>query len=355
VLQAPAFLYRVESANPADEAGIAWRSDRELATRLAFMLWDAPPDGELLRVAEQGRLHNVEVLAAQATRMLNAPEATEKLVDFHRQWLELRRYDAMHFQNLPEHIGVTMRREVELFVQAVVLDKPGSFSDLFTASFSFVNRDLAPLYDVEGDFGSELVRTELDSRQRAGLLTQTGFLTLTGGETAPIHRGVFINRKLLCTELPPPPMFQPGKLRGETRRERIESITGKGTCGEGCHARLINPAGYPFEVFDDLAHFRTEDNGQAIDDTGAYPVDGEEKTYAGPVAWSRLIAGSQQAHECYARRLLEYSFERSHAAEDAELIEQMAEASRVGHRSPRELLMLMVKSGSFLARRTESR
>jgi hypothetical protein len=253
---------------------------------------------------------------------------------------------------LPSGIGQTLRSETEQFVRATLIDKPGTFSELMTASYSFVNRNTASLYGLTGTFGDTLTRAELDPKQRAGLLTQPGFLMARSGDTAPILRGVFVNLKLLCADLPPPPVFTPPTMTGTTRRERIESVTGPGTCGEGCHDEVINPAGYPLEYFDNQGRYRTQDNGKAVDGTAHYMFDDGVKDVDGPVQWARAIAMSQQAHACYVRHWLEFGYGRAYADEDAPLVERVAAASQRDGRSVRELLSLLVQSPSFRARKS---
>ena len=87
LLASPNFLYRVETGKPAQVAraaapaalspvvdnaapGVTPLSDGELASRLSFFLWSAPPDQVLLGLANQGKLHDPEVLKAQVSRML---------------------------------------------------------------------------------------------------------------------------------------------------------------------------------------------------------------------------------------------------------------------------------------------
>jgi hypothetical protein len=204
------------------------------------------------------------------------------------------------------------------------------------------------LYGLSGNFGSELVRADLDASQRAGLLTQPGFLIYRSGDTAPILRGVYINLKFLCADLPPPPVFTPPTLKGDTRRERIESITGKGTCGEGCHATMINPAGYPLEYFDNAGRYRTQDNGHPVDGHASYTFsDGTTAAYATPIEWARVLASSAQAHACYVRHWLEFGFGRAYAEGDRPLIERVAAASRDAHMPVKQVLLQLVQSPTF--------
>src|SRR5205807_2968623 len=61
VLCSPEFLYLDEKPNRLD--------DYELASRLAFFIWNSPPDDQLRRCAETHELRQAEVLRAQTERL----------------------------------------------------------------------------------------------------------------------------------------------------------------------------------------------------------------------------------------------------------------------------------------------
>jgi hypothetical protein len=353
MLLAPAFLYRIELGQGKAANGAIDLTDHEIATRLSYMLWDSIPDAPLLAAAAKRELHDPAKLATHAQRMLADPRAGEKLEEFHRQLLEVRNYDTLHPAGLPADIGRAMREETERFVRDVVVERDGGLSELLTATYTFLNDDLAALYGMSGSFGDELTRVELDPEQRAGLLTQPGFLTYRSGDTAPILRGVFVNHKFLCAELPPPPVFEPPKLMGDTRRKRIDSVTGAGTCGASCHQTMINPAGFPLEYFDDAGRFRTKDNGQAIDGSASYRFRDGVQAFDGPVEWAQTIDRSAEAHECYVRHWLEFGFGRREGDGDAALIARVAQASRASGLSAKEILVSLVQSPTFRTRATE--
>jgi hypothetical protein len=353
ILLSPMFEYRIEIGKNKLANGALDLTDYEIAARLSFMLWDSTPDAALLMAAKQAELHDPAKLAAQAKRLLADPRAATKVEEFHRQLLELRRYDSVHPKGLPDGIGVAMRQETERFVHDVLLDHDGNLETLLTASYSFVNKDLAALYGITGSFGTELTRADLDPRQRAGLLTQSGFLAYRSGDTAPILRGVFVNEKFLCAPLPPPPVFEPPKLTGTTRRERVNSVTGEGTCGAGCHARLINPAGYPLEYFDDSGKYRTQDNGKSVDGAATYTFRDGAKDYDGPIEWSQVVTDSAEAHECYVRHWLEFGFGRPVAEGDAPLVARVGAASRDQGISVKDMLIQLVQSPNFRSRAPE--
>src|SRR5690606_37563122 len=86
-------------------------------------------------------------------------------------------------------------------------EEEGTYGDLMTSRATYVNDELAEIYGLEGDFGSEFTRVELDPGARAGFLTQPGFLASHAyfASTSPIHRGVFKQRQVLCALIPAPP------------------------------------------------------------------------------------------------------------------------------------------------------
>ncbi|MCB1211014.1 MAG: DUF1592 domain-containing protein, partial [Verrucomicrobiales bacterium] len=90
VLASPMFLYLAE---PAPDDKRRPLTDAELATRLSYFLWSAPPDAALRDLANRGELKKPEVLAAQTERLLNDPRSADFLEAFVHQWLGLDRID----------------------------------------------------------------------------------------------------------------------------------------------------------------------------------------------------------------------------------------------------------------------
>ena len=66
-------------------------TDHELASRISYFLWSTMPDETLLRLADQGKLRDPAVLAAQIRRMIQDPKAWPFIEQFAEQWLELDR------------------------------------------------------------------------------------------------------------------------------------------------------------------------------------------------------------------------------------------------------------------------
>src|SRR5690606_40131882 len=57
------------------------------------------------------------------------------------------------------------------------------------------------------DLGSQLTPVTLDAATRPGIFTRLGFLAshASFNRTSPILRGAFLQKEILCKEIPPPP------------------------------------------------------------------------------------------------------------------------------------------------------
>ncbi|MBK7860017.1 MAG: DUF1588 domain-containing protein [Archangiaceae bacterium] len=157
-----------------------------------------------------------------------------------------------------------------------------------------------------------------------GLLHRPALLAGNAERTSPILRGAHVRKLFLCTSLgtPDPALvaarqMQVGDLDGLTNRERVTTLTADGACA-GCHT-LINPAGFPFEAYDQAGMRRTAEQRfdssgnptrtQAIDTT----VDLPRLDYVGgpsrildSTELVRALADSQQARACFTQRAFEY-------------------------------------------------
>jgi hypothetical protein len=354
ILQSPHFLYRAE-LSAGDGGPVVALSDHEIAARLAYALTNSMPDRELDRAADAGELRGEGALWAQAERLFDAGRTRAQIEHFHFQAFALREYtdldkDGALFPDWRPELGVAMQRETTRFLDEQWF-ADGTIADLFTSTRSFVDAGLAAVYGVEGEFGAELVAVELDPTQRAGLLTRAGFLAknATLRDPDPIHRGVAINLEILCRELDTVPAL-PDDLSptGDTNRERVESISGVGTCGEGCHASVINPPGYALEHYDALGRWRDEDNGFPVNAADAYTFpDGRTIQFKDGVELSRKLAAAPEVHACYLRQVLEYVHGRDLGAGDEALLAELAAASLAEDLTIRELVLRAVTSPAF--------
>jgi hypothetical protein len=185
-----------------------------------------------------------------------------------------------------------------------------------------------------------------------------GFLALNSSsiDSDPIHRGAFVNQRVLCAPLPAPPMMVPplpleDMSMPRALRERINLHTGAGTCGASCHGTMINPIGFAFEHFDAIgAHRDRERNGLAIDSADAYSFQGQVREYDGAIELSAIIAEQRMTHACYAEHLLQFVHGRAVVESDQGLLRTLTRTSLNDRASLRDLVQLLVTSEAFRQR-----
>jgi hypothetical protein len=355
-LQSPHFIYRTELTAQVFDDHVEPLNDWEVASRLSYAIWNSMPDAELFRAASAHELSTPAALHAQIERMLATPRARNMLQRFFDQlydadqYLTLNKNAELYPRFVPE-VGGEMRAELDKFGEDIFV-RGGGLRELLTSTHDFVTPRLAALYGLDPSAltspdSDGFSRVDLDPSQRSGLLTRLGFLAWKGKETQPntIQRGVFIVRRIICQPLGAPPQAALGATLGAqaTNRDRVNTLTGPGTCGAGCHATYINPAGFAFEHFGALGEYRKLDGDRAIDSAGSFPFQAGLATFDDAVSFSNVLAQSDQVHACFGGYLLEYLLGRERAAGDADLITQLSQHSLAGA-SIRELIGSVLES-----------
>ena len=328
LLQSPKFLYRIELSNTPAGNQIKLNG-YEVASRLSFMLGNTSPDATLMTAAANNQLGTPEQVAMQATRLLQGQGAHETVRDFHHQWLDLDIFpnkltkDSKLYPTVTPDLAPALQSEVEKFVDAVTFDRKAGYASLLTAPFTFVNKTTAALYGVTGNFNDTLQSVNLNPAQRAGLLTQVGFLATHAfsGLSSPIHRGVFIQRRLLCNQIKDPPANVPSlpPLDGtniKTTRQQVDTHTANEPCAS-CHHTLINPVGFGLENYDAVGSFRTTENGEPIDATGRLVGTAEGEPFMNGVELSQTIAAAPEAQLCYVKNWFRYTLGRQETDADS--------------------------------------
>jgi len=336
ILASPHFLYVVElgEPDPDDEEQLRFTS-MEMATRLSLALWSSGPDEELLTAGEAGELVDPEAIAAQTERMLADPKARRGVGRFFAEWFGLPALDGVTkdetlFPQANAELFASMRGQVERMVEDVVFEG-GSLRDLVNGRRTFVDARLAALYgvavptavDAEG-FG-EIELPEESGRR--GIMGTGAFLSMQSRRTrtAPTVRGVWVQARLRCSELPPPPPDVQTDLpdgnddSNKTLREILEEHRANPTCA-GCHAQ-VDPIGLALENYDAIGAYRTTDRGATIDAT--VEIDGT--TLDGLPQLAEHIADDPAFGGCIVRQL--YRFTTGHVEADDEhpAIEALAE------------------------------
>ena len=309
MLQSPYLLYRRElgQQNGSEYALTPY----EIASELSYFLLDSTPDSQLLQAAADNRLSTKEGIDQEVARLLASQKARTPIANFVEGWLELsglpEKAKDTAVVNLTESLREAMIHETaEFFLDAFANN--GTTSDLFSANYSFVNRELATFYGLTGVNGDAFQRVELPAGTRApGLLGHAAFLTTHAQpeNSSPVQRGRVIRERLLCQDLPPVPadldtnLAQPGGF--SNNRERYQQHSQDMVCA-GCH-RMMDPVGFSLEHYDAFGRYRDTEGNMPVNATGAIygAPDGTDVPLDGAESLASYLTSTEAVSSCLVR------------------------------------------------------
>ena len=375
LLQSPDFIYfpRFGADTPTQGEDAIPLSQWELASRLAYFIWNSTPDAELLELASEGQLQEPELIAEQARRMLDDPRAVDMVVSFHRQNWDFDEigsnpinvdYNGAAFEALGlfseddkedfyflEYVP-QVRFESEAFIAQHLFHGDARLATLLTSRRTWVTPTVANMAygqtipagaspvvwsgrvpqvgnSVFDELSAELYPIELDPMQRAGLFTMAGFLIAKAGplQPAPVRRGVTILARLLCTELIPPgdvpPLVEAEDEEAKTNREKYAIHQQSEACAS-CHVS-IDGLGLTFEHYDALGRWRDTDNGYPVDASGQLLSTDQDGPVGDAVELMHKLGSSRVVHDCYTKQWFRYAFGRNETGADLPVLEALQE------------------------------
>jgi len=355
LLQSPDFLYQLAPKPTGAGGAVVPLDDHALAGRLAFFLWNSPPDEMLLAAAGAGQLHTAAGLAAQVKRLMADPRAARMREDYYRRWLRLDQLsqvarDAGTFTAVSGTLGPSLLAGIHHLYQATP-----TVDALFGDANLYVDATLAKAYGLTAT-GTALKPVAAPPDQRRGILTHPALLAVLARADAsdPIARGVFIEEEVLCQTLPDPlpnipdlPPLRPGL----STRQRLEQHRADPACA-GCH-RIIDPMGLALENYDSIGRWRTTDQDVPVDSSVEIDQDLDLKgKYASGMELLARIPGSATVRTCMAERWFEYALSRE--ADPAERCELNAVRDRFGKSGDlADLLVAITQTGTFRSQLVE--
>ena len=297
ILCSPSFLYLSE----VTKEGVRPLQPHDLATRLSYALWAAPPDEGLSASAASGKLSGDEELKNEIDRLLADERVNGFVNGFLDSWLNLRELGGMpppretNRAFYAEDLPTSMKTEARLFFRDMLKEnRPVSL--FLKADYSFIDKKLAKLYELPEQKtlrladGFQKVSLKGDPH-RGGLLGMAAVLTVSanGVETSPVTRGAWVSENILGIKPPPPPdvvpAIEPDVSGTTTIRERLAKHSTDRACAE-CH-RKIDPFGFSLESFDPVGRWRVTypkpKKGAApkIDTTGEFASGEKYQDFAG--------------------------------------------------------------------------
>jgi len=360
ILASPGFLYLDEPNTKDSKRSL---NDRELAVRLAYFLWSAPPDARLYDLAEKGLLSKSWVLRKQVDRMIADPRANEFVSGFVHQWLHMERLDFFQFdtrlhREFDESVRASARQEVyESFALLLRDQKGGRLGKLLKSDYVMINGLLGTYYGIEGVTGDHFRKVSLPpDSPRGGLLGTAAILAMgsDGIESSPVERGAWVLRYLLNDPPPPAPPNVPQLSRLAekplTARERVLAHQEEPQCAS-CH-RKIDPIGFGLENFTAAGKWRTEDkHGKKT-----YEIDPSGKFHKGPefsgyFEMRDLIAQKENDFaRGFTEHLIGYGLGRPFGFTDEDLANEITSAAKKEDHSISAFVHALVQSKAFITK-----
>jgi hypothetical protein len=365
MLQSPSFLFRLESTPIPEHQPYA------RASRLSYMLWDTMPDDALIRAAERGELNTPQGLERHARRMLDDARARQAVDEFIAQWL---RFDAVltmvkerrAYPLFTRELAVAMTEETRRLAADLIWNNR-NFMELYTANYSFINQDLAQLYNLPPPAEEFAKVTFPPTSERAGILGQAAFLALTAkpADTSITARGLFVRESFLCQQVPQPPpgvnanLPVPTADRPMTNRERLAVHLSNPSCAS-CHT-LIDPIGFGFEKFDgigarrekarvEIPSFNRREGNKTVElplDVSGYVAGIQNSNFSSPKGLGEVLARNRQCQECVVKQLFRYLMGRHESPADRPVIERtFADFEKSGFRF-QDMWVSLVKWSQF--------
>ena len=363
LLQSSDFIFRTELGAPGAAPGTVALTPFEAAAALSYALTASPPDAELTQKAASGALATADELSAQGRRLLEAyPERFARQAErFVREWMTIDvaspawSKDSKLYPTANGSFKAALDKETELFLRDWATTP--SFKSLLTSSRSFVSKDNASVYGLSMT-STDFMPVMLDPAQRAGILTLPSYLGSRAHTDAssPVLRGIAVMKKFLCLEPPPvpamiPPLPPTDKTEAKTTRQRFAQHTSLASCA-ACH-QTFDPMGNTFEHYDAIGAYREQENGVAVDSSGALVgTQSSDAPVANAVELSKLLAASPDVHACFVRQAYRFTIGRHEAEADRCALADYTAAFGEKNLDLRELMLALVTTKESLQRAT---
>jgi hypothetical protein len=271
-----------------------------VADRLSLGWLNSTADLNLIEKAENHTATRSWLLK-EAARFMRSPR--ESFVnDFVSQWLQLKninqtRPDSKLYPEFNPALQDAMLNETRLYFREI-LTKNLSILYFLNSDFTFLNQQLAELYQIPGVQGTHMRKVKLAKNHvRGGLVSQASILKITanGTETSPVLRGVWVLENLFSNPPGAPPKnagaIEPDARGTLTIRQQLEQHTKDPAC-LSCH-RKIDPIGFALENFDVIGgyreYYRNMSQGEAS----------EDRAFGRPVAYLQGLAIAGTGHDKY--------------------------------------------------------
>ncbi|MBA4055319.1 MAG: hypothetical protein C0490_11455, partial [Marivirga sp.] len=355
ILISPNFLYRAEEE--PEKAGSYPLSNFEVATRLSYFLWSSMPDQELFNLAYMGLLEDTVVLESQVRRMLADPKAKRFAETFSVQWLGISKLvDSQPMVDAEKYPGFDMEIRNALYRETVeyfyyVLTKSKNMLELINSNYTFLSKELADYYGIEGVTAEDLQRTILTDSSRGGVLGMGSVLAATSFplRTSPVIRGKWVMEQLMGISPPPPPAVVAELTEDKEAhdalglRKILEAHRSKPEC-QSCHEKM-DPLGLGLENFDPTGRWRDSYGKVPVDPSG---VMADGRAFNGPAELKILLMTEKaKIARNFSAKILSYALGRSILFTDEPALQHLESCLLTNNFNPELFIIELVKSYPF--------
>lgn len=324
MIQAPQFIYRTEQERGQEDTARDL-SGFELASRLAFFLWQSAPDKELLdfaSVVERDGFNN-SALDIQVSRMMQDERYARARTTFWQDYTITSTAALLEAgedlaADLKTSLMATLERASGLGANPIPLQK------LFSTQQMMLTEALAErLGLLSQGVGLKPYNTS-STPERMGFLSHPGFMANIGS-TSFVGRGVVLTERILCREIFDPPAGIQDDI--DDTAMATESLTPRGAkdyrfnLGGACAAchRSFEPIAFAFEQFDVLGmHTEQDSEGRDLFTYGyLQSIDGTEGPQYDDVAGlMMLLEESDETSRCFVQNMQVFASGRKHMKVD---------------------------------------
>lgn len=349
VLTSPQFLFLIENSSTPEAESL---DSYELASKLSYFLWNAPPDGRLLELAQSNRLN--ESLDAEFERLIHDPRFGQFIHEFASQWLSLDKFDVVatdsrRYPRLTRDTRAQLRLEPVQFLRYLI-EQNRPAGELIESDLIVANEVVASYYGLadKTESGFEFVPFRHQNPHLGGVLTQAGIMAglSDGRESNPVKRGAWLARKIIAEppDDPPPNVPQIKEDDGTklTLREKLERHRNQRGCVK-CHSG-IDPWGIPFEAIDAGGLWKTE---SAVDGRSTLP-DGTEVADLNSLRNYLANDRIDQVAFSFLKHAATYAVGRSLSYNELASLRDEAMRTRSSGYPLKDLLRFVIKSDLFL-------
>ena len=261
--------------------------------------------------------------------LINDARSARGLVGFFEEYLQLDRLDTLeksraHFVLMSDTLADAMKTEAQGMIRNVVLSEQTDVRSLLTTKDTFINEELAQLYNEPAPEGFAAHQYS-EGSPRQGFLTTAAFLALNAHNTvtSPTYRGKYVQNRFFCFDIPPPPegidttLDAPEPGVATTMRQRVARHNSDPVCN-GCH-QFMDPIGLAFENFDALGVWRTDELGEPIDPSGV--IDGHQ--FRNHHELIEHLASDVTFAQCVTRQFVRFAWSRLESRTDEDIIEDL--------------------------------